>query len=113
MQELKRNPLVRYLLIVAIVAAVGYCIAALLLPEYFALTTNHIQYFSLFFLLVALVALFFNENRLLWICMACSALLSFAVYQTRLKPMPDPPRKQIMPYPKNTTPENGPAPINK
>lgn len=113
MQEPKRNKAVRYLLTIAVVISAGYCTVAFALPEYVVMTPSRIQHFSLFFLILALVALFFNENKLLWICMGCSALLSFTIYQTRLSPIPEPPRKQIIPYLKHTPQENGPAPINK
>lgn len=113
MQEPKRNRTVRYLLTIAIVIAAGYCIAAFLFPAHFVLTPAYFQHFSLFFLIVALIALFFNENKLLWIGMGCSALLSFTVYQTRLQPTPEPPRKQIIPYHNKTPIENGLPPINK
>lgn len=109
----KRNKTVRYLLTIALVIAMGYCILALLFPNHFVFTTSEVQYFSLIFLLLGIVALFFNENKLLWISMGCSALLSFMVYQSRLKPMPDPPRKQIMPYLNKIPQENELTPINK
>lgn len=113
MQVPKRNKTVRYLLTIALVIVACYCVLALLFPDHFVFTTSEVQHFSLIFLLLAIIALFFNENKLLWISMGCSALLSFMVYQSRLKPMPDPPRKQIMPYLNKTLQENEPAPINK
>ncbi|MEY3242842.1 MAG: hypothetical protein RIR11_4281 [Bacteroidota bacterium] len=76
-----KKKLIRRIVVMLLWLGALYTMASLLGLFESTITVTDAEYISLGYLLLGLIFLFFNEIRLLLVCFACSAVISFLVHE--------------------------------